>query len=204
MHDTVVDELIELSKLLGEFGQIKRATLLPNGDNESDSHHSFALALIAYELACEYAPELSAQKVLLYALIHDLPELVTGDVVTLTSTLEELEKKSQADALALEQTKTKLKAAPHIVEALYNYEHKVDEEALFVYWLDKMITIPTHFYDNGANLRKLGVRTQHDIQQWYDRTLTKLQKHPRPPHTSAAQILELAYKKMHDELLESK
>lgn len=98
-------------------------------------------------------------------------------------------------------TETKLAAAPHVIQVLKAYENKTDEEAIFVYWLDKMVTIPTHFHDNGANLRKLGIRNQHDIQQWYERTLIKLNKQKRQPHASAATILRLAYEKMHDELL---
>lgn len=201
IKSAAIDEIIELSRLLGEFGQIRRATLLPDGTEETDSHHSFSLALIAYELARQYAPELNSQKILLYALVHDLPELITGDVVTLTASPEELDTKAKADASALSATELKLASAPHVVEAIKEYEHKTDDESLFVYWIDKMITIPTHFYDNGNNLRKLGIRNQQDIQQWYKRTLVKLQKQKRKPHSSAVTILELAYKKMHDELV---
>lgn len=196
-------ECMELSRLLGEFGQIKRITRLPDGSVESDSHHSFSLALLAYELACQYAPELDANKVLLYCLVHDLPELVTGDMQTLTATAEQLEKKALADAEALVEIEQKLAAAPHIVAALKAYETKQDDEALFVYWIDKMSTIPTHFYDNGENLRRHGVANQADIRQWYQKILTKLQKINRLPHASAVTILELAYQKMHDELLDA-
>lgn len=201
IKQTAVDEIIELSRLLGEFGQIRRATLLPDGSKETDSHHSFSLALMAYELARQYAPELDSGKILLYALVHDLPELITGDVVTLTASPEELETKAKADASAIAAVELQLASAPHIVKAVKDYENKIDDESLFVYWIDKMITIPTHFYDNGDNLRKLGIRNQQDIQQWYERTLIKLRKQKRKPHNSAVAILELAYKKMHDELV---
>ncbi len=199
-EDTIL-ELIELSRVLGEFGQIKRVTLLPGGDQESDSHHSFSLALIAYELALQYAPELDASKVLLYALVHDLPELVTGDMNTLTATAEQLEQKAKAESEMLEQAEAMLAIAPNVLTAVKAYEAKSSDEAMFVYWLDKMITIPTHFYDNGENLRKLGIANRADIQAWYERTLTKLRKSPRDPHASAVSIMELAYRKMHDELL---
>ncbi len=82
VEDKTVLEIIELSRLLGEFGQIKRMAKLPNGDDETDSHHSFSLALTAYELAAQFAPELDQRKILLYSLVHDLPELITGDVNT--------------------------------------------------------------------------------------------------------------------------
>ncbi len=202
IEEKTVLEMIELSRLLGEFGQIKRAAKLPNGDHETDSHHSFSLALIAFELAAQFAPELDHKKILLYSLVHDLPELITGDVNTLQSSQEELIKKSKQDQEALAKTKSMLKFSPNIISALEAYESKADQEALFVYWIDKMIVIPPHFFDNGENLKRLGISNRKDIKQWYEKTLTKLQRHG-DPHISAVEILELAYRKMHDELIDA-
>jgi len=197
--DTVL-EIIELSKLLGDFGQIERVTRLPDGRPESDSHHSFSLALISFELAMQFAPELDSKKILLYSLVHDLPELVTGDINTLTATPEALALKLQQDKVAIKKVKRVFRNTPSILDAIEAYELKEDEESLFVYWIDKMTTIPTHFYDNGKNLRALGIINRSDIKGWYERTLNKLGKHKRA-HASAVQILELTYLKMHDELL---
>jgi 5'-deoxynucleotidase YfbR-like HD superfamily hydrolase len=201
VQQQTVSELIELSRLLGEFGQIRRITLLPNGEPETDSHHSFSLALIAFELASQYAPELDVKKILLYSLVHDLPELITGDVNTLNASSEQLVAKSEQDKLALQEVKKVLADAPHIIVAIEAYEAMNDQEALFVYWIDKLSTIPTHFYDDGANLRARGINNQQDIQRWYERTLQKLQRQGGTPHASAVEVLELAYWKMHDELL---
>jgi 5'-deoxynucleotidase YfbR-like HD superfamily hydrolase len=201
LQNSTVVEVIELSKLLGDFGQIERVTRLPDGRPESDSHHSFSLALISFELATQFAPELDIKKVLLYSLVHDLPELVTGDTNTLTATSEDLALKSQQDKDATLEIKKIFKNAPSILSAIEAYELKEDDESLFVYWIDKMATIPTHFYDSGKNLRALGITNRSDIQQWYERTLDKLGKH-RQAHTSAVQILEMTYVKMHDELLD--
>lgn len=202
VNSSVVVDMIELSRILAEFGQIKRVTLMPNGDFETDSHHSFSLALVAYELASEYASELNLEKILLYSLVHDLVELINGDMQTLTASTEDLENKAKQDAVDLLEVKQRLKMAPRIIEALEKYEAKEDDEALFVYWLDKVVTIPTHFYDQGANLKALGVNNQQDIREWYKRTLAKLSKQSNSPHPSVAKVLELAYQKMHDELLE--
>lgn len=199
-QENTVLEVIELSKLLGDFGQIERVTRLPDGRPESDSHHSFSLALISFELANQFAPELDIKKILLYSLVHDLPELVTGDINTLLANPEALALKSQQDRAASAKVREVFKNAPSILQAIEAYELKEDEESLFVYWIDKMATIPTHFYDNGKNLRALGITNRSDIQQWYERTLSKLSKH-KQAHTSAVQILEMTYIKMHDELL---
>lgn len=203
VNDKTILEVITLSKLLGEFGSIQRAVYLPSGELETDSHHSFALALIAYELAKQYAPELDSSKIMLYGLVHDLTELITGDTVTLTASAEELQEKSKRELQALPSLRRLLKDAPHVLSAAETYEANKDQEALFVYWIDKMITIPTHFYDHGANLRALGIKNRQDISKWYERTLEKLQKQQLTPHTSAVQILELAYQKMREELFES-
>lgn len=201
-QNNTVLEIIELSKLLGDFGQIERVTKLPDGSPESDSHHSFSLALISFELATQFAPELDTKKILLYSLVHDLSELVTGDINTLTASPEALLIKSQRDKAAATKVRNIFKNAPSILDAIEAYELKEDEESLFVYWIDKMTTIPTHFYDNGKNLRTLGITNKSDIQQWYQRTLDKLGRH-KHAHTSAVQILEMTYIKMHDELLDT-
>lgn len=196
-----INDVIELSRLLGEFGQILRVTKLPNGSLEPDTHHSFVVALTAFDLAAKHASHLDQKKILLYALVHDLPELITGDVATLQSTADELRQKAQNDAAAVERTAEIFTNYPHIVAALREYEEGTSEEALFVYWIDKMITIPGHFFDNGENLRALGVHTRQDISEWYDRIRTKLYARPGVPHISAVKIMELAYQKMRDELL---
>ncbi|HEX6258332.1 MAG TPA: HD domain-containing protein [Candidatus Saccharimonadales bacterium] len=195
-----LQQIIDLSRLLSEFGVIKRLTRLTNGENESDAHHCFTLALTALEIAKRYAPELSTEKVMLYALVHDLTELVTGDMSTLNATADQLKEKARRDEAALEDTLRLFADYPHIAAAVEAYELKADEESVFVYWLDKMITIPTHFFDDGANLRANGVATREAIAHWYEKLQEKLARLDRRPHAAASEILEQTYKKMHDEL----
>lgn len=201
VDERTVEDLIALSHFLGGFDQVKRATLLPDGSYESDSHHSFSLALIAYELASQYAPELDKQKLLVYALVHDLAELITGDVNTLASTPEELEVKRQNDIVATKQIIDQLIYAPHIADALKAYEEKADPESLFIYWVDKIVTLPTHFHDNGTNLRNLGVTTKQQALDWYNRVYAKLSQEKELAHGSVVELLRLAHKKIRDELL---
>lgn len=193
-----------MSEVLFRFGQIKRVTKMPNGEYESDSHHSFTLATIGYELARTYAPELDAAKVMAYGLTHDLPELITGDMPTLLASSDELLKKKAKDQAAVAQLRSMLAAAPHTMALVEGYEACADEEAKFVYWLDKTMTILTHFFDNGKNLYELGVRDQDAIETWYEKLQTKLQMNASRPHITVATILEDLYLKMHDELFPSR
>jgi 5'-deoxynucleotidase YfbR-like HD superfamily hydrolase len=201
VDERTVDDIIALSAILGKFDQIKRATLLPDGSLESDSHHSFSLALIAYEVASEFAPELDKQKILLYALVHDLSELVTGDVNTLMATADELEEKRQRDLVATKEVVEQLTFAPHIAKALQAYEDKEDEESLFIYWLDKVVTIPMHFHDKGATLRTFGITTKQDARDWYERVYAKLSHEKGLGHESVVKLLEIAHDRLRDELL---
>lgn len=191
---------IAMSEVLFAFGQIKRATKMPNGEYESDSHHSFTLALIGYELAKAYAPELDAEKVMAYGLVHDLPELISGDMPTLLASSEDLVRKKEQDRQAAVALGKELKSAPHIMSLIESFEAGADEEAKFVYWLDKTMTILTHFFDAGKNLHELGVRDHAGIEAWYDKLQKKLRTYAADPHTTAVTVLEDLYQKMHDEL----
>lgn len=192
---------IAMSKVLFEFGQIKRITKMPNGEHESDSHHSFTLALIGYELAKKFAPELDAMRVMAYGLVHDLPEVVTGDVRTLLATSEELSQKHTQDKAAWPEVQKVFGVAPNVLKLIKSYEARSDEESKFIFWLDKTMTILTHFFDEGKNLRELGIKDQPAIEQWYERLQQKLAAHAANPHKTAAEVLESLYQKMHDELL---
>lgn len=200
-HQPAAQTALAMSDVLFRFGQIKRATKMPNGEYESDSHHSFTLALIAYELAKAYAPELDAMKVMAYGLVHDLPELVTGDMPTLLASSEDLARKRARDVAAWPEVSKVFSAAPNVLELIKAYEAHDDEESKFIFWLDKSMTILTHFFDDGKNLRELGIKDQSAIEQWYERLQQKLATHAAQPHATAAGVLESLYRKMHDELL---
>lgn len=202
ISEATIVEVIELSRLLGEYGQIKRGTRLPGGDFEPDSHHSFNLALVAFDLASKYATNLSRERILIFCLVHDLPELITGDEPTLTATAKSLRCKERTDAAALPLILKRLHPYPALAEALEDYESGQSEEAKFVYWLDKMITIPTHFFDDGATLREHGIKERAGIADWYARALDKLERRAGQPPPAASAILRLAYQKMHDELFD--
>lgn len=195
--------VLDLFTKLDEFGHIARAVNMSSGVPESNTHHSYILALVGYEFARQYAPELNANLILRYALVHDLAELITGDMRTLTASEDELEKKKIDDQRATKELILQLHYSPHIMKDLEAYENLNDDESRYVYWLDKCMTIPTHFFDEGDNLKYLGVKTQAQIQQWRTRTLKKLHANAPHPHPSVEKLFEDLYIKMHDELLKA-
>lgn len=168
-----VQDIIRLAEILGEMGQVKRVTKLPNGERESDSHHSFSLALVAYHIARTECPELDADKVLLYALAHDLLEIVTGDENTLHYTPEQHAAKQAKEEAAIKDFDKLFAAYPELRQAMHDYEKLDTPEAATVYVLDKACTTWTHHPDKGANARELHVTTKADVHAWSRRTREK-------------------------------
>jgi 5'-deoxynucleotidase YfbR-like HD superfamily hydrolase len=195
--------VIKLHKLIDDFGLIERQHIMGDGRKETNTQHSFALALVAYEFAKQNAPELDANMVLRYALVHDLSELVTGDVSSLHLSNEEHEQKRIRDLQAAEILAKRMDYAPHIAADVKGYESTSDEESKFVYWFDKCMQIPGHFLDDGNNLHNLGMKTQSQIKQWRVRTLKKLRTNAPSPHPSVEKLFEDLFNKMHDELLQA-
>jgi putative hydrolase of HD superfamily len=198
-----VESLITLSDELAELGKIDRATLLPGGRNEPDSHHSFSLALIAYDICKKYCPELDADLVVRYALVHDLLEIITGDEDTLRLTHAQLTEKHTREAEAMATLQRRFEQYPALLELLGNYEALDTPEAATVYVLDKTCTIWTHFWDAGANLHDRGVRTRAGIDTWYRTQQKKLDVRLKvQPPTVILTIFESSYKKMRKELFD--
>lgn len=135
-----IDRIAELQKLIADFAKIKRTNkLVDNPGRENDVEHSFGLALTCWFLAPHIAPELDLQKIFEYALIHDLVELYAGDTYFLVTAAEAKQKKAREHA-ALERLSAEwLQDFPGLIQALQAYEDKADEEAWFVYAVDKIL-----------------------------------------------------------------
>lgn len=197
------DEVIDLAALLGPFEDIKRVTKLPSGSLESDSHHAFSLALTAYVVAQKYAPELDREKIMKFALVHDLLELITGDESTLHHTHEDHMAKKDREAAATVEFNEMFTNYPAITEDLELYERLDTPEATFVYVLDKACTVWTHFFDNATNLRALGIHSRGDIDQWYERLQQKIARNTRcTPPAICTEILDQSFLRMRNDLLD--
>ncbi len=198
-----ITEIIKLSDLLAEMGIIKRATMLPNHDNEPDSHHSFSLALIAYHIVVSECPELDANLVILFALCHDLLEIITGDEVTLHYTAEQHKCKQAKEKEALKQFDKLFASYPEIKDALYKYEKLDTSEASTVFVLDKASTTWTHHQHRAKYARKMNIHTKHDVAQWAHRQREKMKSRLKvQPPQQILDIYEDSFKtlqKLYDE-----
>jgi 5'-deoxynucleotidase YfbR-like HD superfamily hydrolase len=170
-----IEEVIDLSDLLGQLGHVRRATRLPNGEQESDSHHAFSLALIAYQFCLQHCPELDLNRIVLFALTHDLLEIITGDEDTLHYDAEAHKAKQRREEKALREFDELFQRYPALKQAMYDYDQLDTQEAATIFVLDKACTAWTHHHDKGANLRRRDVVTRADVASWANRVHVKLQ-----------------------------
>jgi len=166
-----IQQIVRLSELLGKMGEVKRATHLPNGEPEPDSHHSFSLALIAYHIAVDVCPELDANRVMLFALAHDLLEIITGDEDTLHYTVEQHVGKKLREIEAVKEFNKIFADYPELKQAMHDYEKLDSPEAATVFVLDKACTTWTwlHHPDVKTHAVVRGITTKADVEEWMNR-----------------------------------
>ena len=194
-------DVIKLSELLGEMGHVKRATHLPNGEAEPDSHHGFSLALIAYHIVKTECPELDANKVMLYALVHDLLEIVTGDEDTQHFTPEQHAAKQACEEAAQVEFDGLFASYPELLTALHEYDKLDTPEAATVFVLDKTCTVWTwlHHHDMSCHAIERNIVSKADVRAWAERQRDKIARRLKvqPPQAILA-IYEQSFHALED------
>lgn len=134
-----LERLAELQQLIADFARVLRVPQLADtGRPENDVEHSFGLALTCWFLAPKIAPELNLEKILQYALAHDVVELHAGDTYAFSEQAV-LEAKPKREDAAIERLQEEWPDFPELVDFTAGYKDKRDEEAKFVYAVDKLL-----------------------------------------------------------------
>lgn len=158
---------------------VKRDMTPPKLDwQENDAEHSWAAAFLAASLAPLIDPSLDIGKISQLAIVHDLPEIYAGDVSAMDMAAYSAPTKQQREQDAI--MKLHQNAGPFVwaTEMLDIYERKDTNEAMFVYAVDKIITVIYDYLDEGAYLHKM-----HYTLPMYDEVLSlhrdKAQAYPK-------------------------
>lgn len=161
---------IALARIALRFGAVQRATHDELGEPESDTTHTVMLALLAASLAPLEVVPLNVERVLRFALVHDLVETYAGDTnSTRALTPEQKLQKWTAEMQAFGRLSAELgyTAGVHgwILEAITLYEEQVEPEARFVRYLDKMLPRLTHLLNGGSALLAQGVTRAEMVEK---------------------------------------
>lgn len=133
-----VDRIAELQQLIADFANVFRVMQLADtGRLENDVEHSFGLALTCWYLAPKVAPKLNLEKILRYALAHDIVEIHSGDTYVFDE--ENVKTKPAREAAALEKLRADWPDFLDLIESAEIYKDHKDAEARFVYTIDKLL-----------------------------------------------------------------
>ncbi|OHA79018.1 MAG: hypothetical protein A2V96_01475 [Candidatus Yonathbacteria bacterium RBG_16_43_6] len=186
-----LEALFSMIALTHRFQQTQR-TIYATGEDrfENDAEHSFQLALIAWYLIEKQKLPLNKEKVLLYALCHDLPEAYTGDK-SFYRTKEEDTSKKELEKEAVKKLLNDHPDFPSLSATITHYEKMLDEESKFVYALDKILPILNIKLDEGRSWEHLKIsfemfyegkrdKVTHDptIQEYFLLIVALLKEHP--------------------------
>jgi 5'-deoxynucleotidase YfbR-like HD superfamily hydrolase len=153
-----------VSSYAGRLNQVERFTLdTETGLPETVALHTLRLSLSTLALLVSSGASWSTiGKAVTFALIHDLPEIKTGDVVTLGGLTPEqrAEKNRREDEAVAEIRAEMIAAAPtsgHLLTNLLDeYAAQHDPAAQLVHLIDKIVPSIEHNKDQGVKLHTKG------------------------------------------------
>lgn len=128
----------ELQKMIIDLSLIHRNHYLAQTERrENDIEHSMTVAVLCWYIHDKYRVDLDIAKILKYAIAHDFVERYAGDVNTFAN-VEERASKVIKEKQSLERLSDEFHEFGDMVSTMQQYELKIDEEALFVWTVDKM------------------------------------------------------------------
>lgn len=159
-----IEGIVKFTKLIHDFQKVERAVHVPRADRmENDVEHSYQLALVAWYVITVNKLSLDVNKAMRYALIHDFVEVYAGDTDATDPDPEVHATKAEREHQALLKLKQELTEFPEFIEAIDSYEQKQDEEAMFVYSLDKILPPLNIYLDSGRAWKIRGLSLEDVI-----------------------------------------
>lgn len=149
----IMNDVLDLyNGLLIPYMKVRRDLPFPTEPDrkETDGEHAFMLAVVAITIAEKMNLKLDHGKIAQYAIIHDLVEAHAGDVSARSSDKEQeikINKEKEAFLVIKKRFAKKIPWIPKLIEA---YEAKADEEAKFVYAVDKQMGSYTWIAGGGV------------------------------------------------------
>jgi putative hydrolases of HD superfamily len=157
---------------LNKLRAIQRSVKIVSDDRfENDVEHSFQLALVCWYVCESEKLEFDINRILKYALVHDLNEVYAGDTDPYTSKKAYKDSQKQREKNACKKFEETFPDIASIHQAIKEYEDLSNEEARFVYALDKLLPSVNTFLQKDTYYRDSDV----DIEKFIDHNGPKVQ-----------------------------
>jgi putative hydrolase of HD superfamily len=164
-----LDPILQFEELLHKFALVERvAHIKGRTTRENDVEHSYIITMLAWFVIDTFKLSLDTNKVLRYALVHDLVEVYAGD----TYIFDEEAKKTKYER----EEKARLRIAsefPDFIglnETIEAYEKQNDDEAKFVKTLDKIEPVIANFLQKGITWKEMDVSFDQAVEHKRERT----------------------------------
>ncbi len=157
MEKIEIQQLLNFSELIYAFERVARMDVVPGTDrHENDAEHSYHLAMLAWYISDVYKLDLDTEKLLKYALTHDLVEAYAGDTPAYGGN-QSLVTKHDREASAQMQIQKEFPDFYELNSSIDMYEKRNDPESAFIYALDKIIPILVCYAGKGKAWKKWDV-----------------------------------------------
>jgi len=148
-----LQDMMQFSQLMLRLQDVVRAIHVPGRDiKENDVEHSYHLAMMGWYLNTSGRLGYDTDTLVRYALIHDLAEAYAGDVSALD--LEARIGKAEREEAALQRIGREFPMARDIIPVIKDYEDLADDEAKFIYALDKLMPMVMVYLAGGRTWRE--------------------------------------------------
>lgn len=112
---------------------------------ESIAEHIYGVQMLAIAMWSEYKYDIDIMKVITMLAVHEVEEIIIGDLTCFQITKEDKEKEGHK---AVEKIFSKLSSAENIKELILEFDERKTPEAKFAYYCDKLeCDIQAKLYD---------------------------------------------------------
>src|SRR3989338_8101045 len=165
-----LQKILKFSTLLNQFRLVTRGVLVNGEDRfENDVEHSYMLAMLANYIISVENLKLDRDKVMSYCLVHDLVEAYAGDTYFYSSDNNHVNSKHKRESEALNQMRREFPEHENLWKIIEAYEAREDDEARFVYALDKVQPVIHIYLDGGKSWKKYNVKLEHLTEKKNDK-----------------------------------
>ena len=182
--------LLKFQRLLLQFQAVERVVYVPGTKRlENDVEHSYGLAMLAWYICSKDNLSLDLNKILKYALIHDVVEVYAGDTYAYDAAAQATKKEREHKALL--KLKKEFQEFPELYDTIDVYEAQTDDESQFIKALDKLHPHLLTYLDEGKMWRERGMTlkmtteakqkymdTCPAIKTYFDAITRRLRKRP--------------------------
>jgi putative hydrolase of HD superfamily len=150
------DQILSFLESIDPFKTIERATYISDqSQHESDSDHTWHMAIFALLLYREINSEVDIAEALKLILIHDLCEILAGD--TFAYTLEHKDQKREQEAAEKLFALLPPDLQHDLLDSWKEFTFGISSEARFARALDRMQGLAQNVFSSGRTWKERGV-----------------------------------------------